>query len=360
MLKWNHNTLTMTRKSFKVLGVDLEAYNYTYPDKLVALSPAKPRESARLLVYNRKTGAKENTTFSKIGNFLSPNSVLVFNQSKVVFSRVRVQKETGGFSELLFTSFTGNHAFALCDKFLNTDSVLRVPGTKVAFIVQGKQGMEYELKLVKTHNWQNFFLKYGQVPLPPYLKKTSLSQSRLKKEYQTIFAKAQGSVAAPTAGLHFSKRLLQSLVKQGFRIEYVTLHVGLGTFAKITEENLKTGKLHKETYFIDKHTAKRLEQYKKEGRSIVAVGTTSVRTLESASSGQGKLVRLSGDTEIFIKPPYSFKFVDCLITNFHVPKSSLMMLVASMVGRENLMKLYKFAVRNKYRLFSFGDGMLIK
>ena len=200
--------------------------------------------------------------------------------------------------------------------------------------------------------------KYGQTPLPPYIKNSPLTEKQKRKEYQSIFAKAGLSVAAPTASLHFTRKLTANLKKQGTEVKFVTLNVNLGTFAPLKEENLMSGKLHLESYEIDKKTAGDLNQAKQQGKTIIAVGTTVVRTLES-SAKHHEFKKLQGSTDLFIYPPYKFQFVDSLITNFHVPKSSLLMLVSAMTGRKKLLNIYQKAIKKKFRLFSFGDGMLI-
>ncbi|TRZ52551.1 tRNA preQ1(34) S-adenosylmethionine ribosyltransferase-isomerase QueA, partial [bacterium] len=201
---------------------------------------------------------------------------------------------------------------------------------------------------------QKIFQKYGETPIPPYIKNTKLSEMQLREKYQTVFAKKTGSVAAPTASLHFTEELLEKLKKQGIQIEFVTLHVNLGTFSPLTEEALKTGKLHKEWYEISEKTAEALIKAKKEGRPIIAAGTTTVRTLEQLEGKAG-----AGETRLFIRPCDKFKFIDGMITNFHVPKSSLLMLVSAFVGREKLFELYDEAMKKDFRFFSFGDGMLL-
>jgi S-adenosylmethionine:tRNA ribosyltransferase-isomerase len=203
-------------------------------------------------------------------------------------------------------------------------------------------------------------MRHGTTPIPPYIKHSPLSEKKLRTEYQTVFARVRGSVAAPTASLHMTPRLFRALKKAGHEVRYVTLHVGLGTFAPLTENQLATGKLHTEQYSIAAPTARALNAAKKAGRPIIAVGTTVARTLESAARGTARLTVPRGATDIFIRPGYAFSFVDGLITNFHVPRSSLMMLVAALVGREKILEIYRTAIQKKFRLFSFGDGMLIR
>lgn len=338
--------------------MDLGAYDYTFPKKLVAMKPASPRDKARLLVFDRGLGELTDSTFFALPKFLPKNSVLVFNQTKVLPARMKLKKSTGGEVEVLFTQPEGQ-VLGLANKRLNLGDILSGPD-KSTFEVTGKEGQEYSFLFRGTKKLVELLKKNGVMPLPPYLKDSKLSRAQLLEQYQTVFAKTEGSVAAPTAGLHFTKRLMDKLKRKGIQIEYVTLHVGLGTFARVTEENLKTRKLHKESYEISPAVAKRLNQARKAGCQIFAVGTTSVRTLESASNARGELKKLKGETQLFIQPPYRMKFISGLITNFHVPKSSLLMLVASLVGREKLLALYTYAVKKKYRLFSFGDGMLVK
>jgi len=229
----------------------------------------------------------------------------------------------------------------------------------INFIVKKKAGKYYDL--LPSFKIKKLFAvleKYGKTPIPPYIKNSPLTEKGLRKKYQTIFARERGSVAAPTASLHFTERLFKRLKNKGFGIEFVTLHVNLGTFAPVTEENLKTGRLHKEYFEINKKTAVALNRARQQGRLIIAVGTTSIRTLESVAKN-GKLQACSGITDLFICEGYKFKFIDGIITNFHVPKSSLMMLVAAFIGRKKLLKLYRYAINQKFRFFSFGDGMLV-
>jgi S-adenosylmethionine:tRNA ribosyltransferase-isomerase len=226
-------------------------------------------------------------------------------------------------------------------------------------MVAEKEGQFYFFKSdFPVNQIKSVLQKYGQTPLPPYIKNSKLTEAQRRKEYQSVFAKQGLSVAAPTASLHFTKRLISKLKKQGIEVKFVTLNVNLGTFAPLKQENLNSGKLHSETYEVDKKTAADLNAAKKKGKKIIAVGTTVIRTLESAAKNN-KLVNLSGQTRLFIQPGYNFKFIDGCITNFHVPKSSLMMLISALVGRKKLLSLYQKAIKQKLRFFSFGDGMLI-
>lgn len=348
----------------KAQSIDPAWYNYTYPKNLVAQTPARPRDSARLLVYDRKSCKAEFDTFKNILKYLPHRAVLVCNETKVVPARFFAYKPTGGKVELLYAGSSQNTFDALANRPLHVGNVLTIsldPAHKLQITVTKKLTKGFRFK--PNFPMGSLFAvldHHGVTPIPPYIKNTTLKEKQLRNQYQTVFAKSQGSSAAPTASLHFTKALLSKLRSAGVAIEYVTLHVGLGTFAPLTEQHIKTGKLHKERYEISTATIKRLESYKKRGRPIVAVGTTVARTLEAASDRYGKIIKPSGQTDLFIYPPHSFKYVDALITNFHVPKSSLMMLVASLVGREKLLELYALAIKKKMRLFSFGDGMLIK
>lgn len=376
------------------MRINPEEYNFNFPGSLIAQSPAHPRDSARLLVYDRKSKAVELDTFKNLLKYLPSRAVLVFNETKVVPARFFAYKPTGGKVELLYAGKSTKTFDALANRSLSIGDVLKFSMTSSNSSSRGgehdavsvssgsspkigevRRGMNQEhqiivtKKLSKGYRFKSSFPipdlfsildRFGVTPIPPYIKNNTFAEKKLRTEYQAVFAKSQGSSAAPTASLHFTAALLAKLKKAGIATEYVTLHVGLGTFAPLTEKHIQTGKLHKEWFEVSSATAKRLEQYKKQGRPIIAVGTTVVRTLESASARTGKLNKLSGETEIFIYPPYKFKFVDSLITNFHVPKSSLMMLVASLIGREKLLELYVLAIKKKFRLFSFGDGMLIR
>jgi S-adenosylmethionine:tRNA ribosyltransferase-isomerase len=337
----------------------LKRYNYTFPQELIAQAPAHPRDSARLLVFNRIKNQISHDIFKSIGEYLPKNSVLVLNQTKVIPARLTVTKPTGGQARLLYIKHESRSIFFLSDRKLEIGTKITA-APRVNFRVTRKEGQFYILQpSFPASKIISVLEKYGSVPLPPYIKHSQLKGQRLKNEYQTVFAKQSGSVAAPTASLHFTKSLLKKLANQGVAIKYVTLHVNLGTFAPVTEQQIKNKQLHSEPYEITASTAKFLNKAKQQHRPIIAVGTTVVRTLESASNQQGKLTRLTSDTSLFITENYKPKFVDSLITNFHVPKSSLLMLVSAFTGRQQLHRIYKEAIKQRYRLFSFGDAMLI-
>lgn len=337
---------------------ELMTYNYQLPEELVAQSPVTPRDSARLLIYNRRTGKTSEDTFRTINAYLPPNSLIVLNETKVLPARLPATKESGGKVDLLFLSHTDTQVTVLANKKLSAGSILSV-GNSFTFAVTGKEGMTYILEMLfPAEEMMKVLETYGFTPIPPYIKHSPLTEGDLRREYQTVFAKEAGSAAAPTASLHFTKHLLRDLESAGHQLVYITLHVGLGTFAKVTETQLTSGTLHTEHYSISKKAAGAITEAKRTGRPIVAVGTTVVRALESAAR-KGVVQAGYGQTNLFIKPGFQFQVVDHLITNFHVPRSSLLMLVAALTGQEKLRSLYQQAIADKFRFFSFGDAMLI-
>lgn len=344
----------------------IEKYNYKFPEELIAQKPASPRDSARLLIYNRKSGKIQYDIFANIADYLPKNSVLVFNKTKVLPARLILFKSTGGKVKVIYleTLPAGRQASenlikVMADRKIAVDSDLKL-SSKIHFKVVRQDEKFYFLKpSFPLSKLFGILEKYGVTPIPPYIKNSPLGEKELREKYQTVFASDKGSVAAPTASLHFTKRLMKKMKKSGIGIRFITLHVNLGTFAPLTEENLKSGRLHEEYYEISKKDAEFLNRSKKSGRKIVAVGTTAVRALESASDDSGKLKYISGKTDIFIREGYKFKFVDSTVTNFHVPKSSLLMLVSAFIGRKKLFVIYNNAIKRRFKLFSFGDGMLI-
>lgn len=337
----------------------LSKYDYKFPPEAVANKPAHPRDSAKLLVYDRKTKAVGLDTFKNLGKYLPPDSVLVLNDTKVLPARLPLKKETGGVVKILYLETIGRNIKALSPKKLKIGERLFLPDGKYFTVMDVRNGEYLSKPPFGVRDIYSVLKKYGETPLPPYIKHVPLTEAKIREEYQTVFARVLGSVAAPTASLHFTRGLLRDLKRRGIKIVYVTLHVGLGTFAPLTEENLKSGKLHAEYYEISSKTASMLNDAKRAGKPIIPVGTTALRTLESACVG-GKLKKLSGETELFIKEGDRLKSADGLVTNFHVPRSSLLMLVASLLGRKKLLELYRLAITKRFRLFSFGDGMLIK
>lgn len=335
---------------------DLEAllsrYDYQLSPSSIALAPASPRDSSNILIYSRKSRQIEIDRFSNIADYIPSGSLLIFNDTKVIPARLPAFLSTGGRVELLCTKFEGDVVSALCERFLPIGTRLKLK-EKVYLEVQDKIGSEYRLLLIGNSDIHALLAKLGSTPLPPYLKHSPLSESERRVKYQTIFAKRSGSIAAPTASLHFTPRVLKKLRAAGVDTAYVTLHVNLGTFMPLTREALESNALHEEHFEIPDATLSKIKYAKKEGRPVVAVGTTALRALESAFSGH------KNSTRLFIQEGYTFKVVDGLVTNFHVPRSSLMMLVAALVGREKLLELYELAKKQNFRFFSFGDAMLI-
>ncbi len=367
-------TLIMNNEEFEEI---LSRYDYELPEELIAQTPAQPRDAARLMVYDRMTGKISEDIFKNIAKYLPVKSVLVFNETKVIPARLAVRKITGGRVDILFVGFDKKFIKILAPKKLREGERLDLL-KNIYFTVEKRDGQFCFLKpSFPVKDIYKILEKYGEMPIPPYIKNSPLTKSELKKEYQTVFAKNNGSVAAPTAALHFTKNLINKIKRAGHEIVFITLHVNLGTFAPLTEENLKTGKLHGEYYEIRKSVARKLNTAKSRGQEIIAMGTTVTRTLETASDDAGILKILKGETILFIygdiipliRPNEGydkggmsgggFKFIDAIVTNFHVPRSSLMMLVSALVGREKLLELYRLAIRKKFRFFSFGDGMLI-
>ena len=333
-------------------------FYYDLPEELIAQTPAEPRDSSRLLVYDRNTKNVEHAVFRDVTKYLKAGDVLVVNNTKVLPARMYAHTQNGGAVEVLLL------------KRLDLDKweVLVKPGKKcqrgrklkisdeLSLTVEditesGERIVRFEYDGV----FEEIIGRIGNMPLPPYIK----SKLEDKSRYQTVYAKTDGSAAAPTAGLHFTPELLQTLKDKGVQIVNVLLHVGLGTFRPVKEEVITDHKMHSEYYEISAEAAEAINRAKSEGRRVIAVGTTSVRTLESVADEKGFVKACNGNTEIFIYPPYKLKCVDALITNFHLPESTLIMLVAALTGREEILSLYKLAVEKRYRFFSFGDAMLI-
>ena len=341
--------------------MNTEDFDYELPEELIAQTPLKVRDSSRLLVLNKETGEVEHKHFTDIIDYLEVGDTLVLNDTKVLPARlIGVKESTGAVIEILLL------------KNINDDNweclVKPARRVKVGDIVSFGNG---ELKAKCTDIFdegiRHFELIYkgilleileklGTMPLPPYIHEKLEDQSR----YQTVYAKEVGSAAAPTAGLHFTNELLERIKDKGINICYVTLHVGLGTFRPVAVTNIKDHEMHSEFYTMKKEVAELLTKTKESGHRIIAVGTTTTRVLETIMTEKGKFVECSGWTKIFIYPGYEFKGIDSLITNFHLPKSTLVMLVSALAGRENILNAYKIAVKEKYRFFSFGDAMFIK
>lgn len=337
-------------------------YNYDLPEELIAQTPVEPRDSSRLLCYNRKEDKLQDLHFYDIYNFLKKGDVLVINNTRVLPARLFGYKHTGAKIEVLLQKRIDlTHWEVIAKPFKRLDE-----GTEIvfnenisAFVVSkqtyGSCVIEFKYDLKKT--FEEHLMEIGTVPLPPYIKEKLKDPER----YQTVYAKVEGSSAAPTAGLHFTKEILKKLQEKGVEICEVLLHVGLGTFRPVKEDNILEHKMHSEYIEVSEKVAERLNKAKAMGRRIVAVGTTSVRVLESASDKIGHILPVKKETDIFIYPPYKFKFVDALITNFHLPESTLIMLVSAFIGDiDKTLNLYNHAVQERYRFFSFGDAMFIE
>lgn len=336
----------------------LAPYQYRYPPELVANRPSRPRDAARLLAFDRKTGRIALGAFRDLAHFLPARAVFVFNETKVIPARLTLARATGGRVRVLYLGREKNAIRALAERTLRTGEALR--WGKRIFLVMERRGREYVLRPLFPLAAFNLLLeRQGDAPIPPYIKETPLTRRELRREYQSVFARRPGSIAAPTASLHFTTLLLARLRRSGFGIEFITLHVNIGTFLPLDENALRTGRLHAEEYSIAPAAMRRLNRAHQEGRPVIAVGTTVVRVLESAANARGVLGRRQGITDLFIRPGYCFRFVSGIITNFHVPGSSLMMLVAAFVGRVRLLRIYRRAIRRRMRLFSFGDGMIV-
>ena len=333
-------------------------YFYELPEELIAQTPAEPRDSSRLLVYDRKTGKSEDRIFRDIKEYLRPGDVLVINNTKVLPARMYAYTKNGGRVEVLLLkrqNYTDWEVLVRPGKKAKEGTEL-VVSEELSLTVRsrtptGERVVEFHFDGV----FEDILSRVGRMPLPPY----NHEKLKDKDRYQTVYCKTDGSAAAPTAGLHFTKELLAEIKAMGVQVAEVLLHVGLGTFRPVKEEDLTHHVMHSEYYCVSEEAAGIVNAAKREGRRVICVGTTSVRTLETVADEKGMLRPCSGDTSIFIYPPYKFKCVDALITNFHLPESTLIMLVSAFMGREQCLALYREAVEKKYRFFSFGDAMLI-
>ena len=341
----------------RIIKLKTSDFYYDLPEELIAQTPVEPRDSSRLLVYNRSEDKVEHKVFNQIGDYLKSGDLLVINTTKVYPARIFAYTEHGGKVEIL-----------LLKRINLTDwECLVKPGKKcrdgVKFIVNNELALTV---MSKTDDggriisfsfdgvFEDILSRVGEMPLPPYIHEKLKDKDR----YQTVYCKEEGSAAAPTAGLHFTLRLIDELKAKGVEFAEVNLHVGLGTFRPVKVENAEEHKMHVEFCEISAENARKINSAKKDGRRVIAVGTTSVRTLESFANDDGTVKSGSMDTGIFIYPPYRFKCVDGMITNFHLPESTLVMLVAAFVGKEKILELYNLAVKENYRFFSFGDACL--
>lgn len=343
------------------MSLTLEDFDYDLPHELIAQTPIKKRDSSRLLELDRKTGEMQDKHFYDIIDQLNPGDAVVMNNSRVMPARLYgVKPETGGHAEVLLLHNTeGDEWENLMKpaKRAKVGTVISFGDGKLTATVTAEK--EDGIRMIEFH-YDGIFMEIleslGETPLPPYIKEKLDDPDR----YQTVYAKENGSAAAPTAGLHWTKELLQKVQDKGVKLVYLTLHVGLGTFRPVEEDNIDDHKMHSEFYRLDEDAAKTLNEVRQNGGRIIATGTTSIRTLETIGSKfDGEIKPDSGWTDIFIKPGYQWKVVDAFITNFHLPKSTLVMLVAAFTGRDMILKAYQHAIDEKYRFFSFGDAMFI-
>lgn len=335
-------------------------FYFDLPQELIAQDPLEDRSSSRLLVLNRETGEVEHRHFKEITDYLKQGDCLVLNNTKVIPARLMgVKEDTGAAIEVLLLKRRDNDVW---ETLVKPGKKAR-PGAKIVFgdgclraevldvVEEGNRLIRFDYEGI----FEEVLDRLGEMPLPPYI--THKLQD--KNRYQTVYAKYEGSAAAPTAGLHFTEELLAQIEEMGVKIAYVTLHVGLGTFRPVKADNILEHHMHSEHYEVTPETAELINRTKESGRRVICVGTTSCRTVESAADESGRVQPGCGDTEIFIYPGYRFKVLDCLITNFHLPESTLVMLVSALAGRENVLAAYREAVEERYRFFSFGDAMLV-
>ncbi len=330
-------------------------FDYHLPESSIAQTPAEPRDSSRLLVLNRATGEIHHRIFREIGDYLRPGDLLVINQTRVIPARLTAHKDTGGKVELLllrreddvtWECLVGGKGMKVGRRVTLADGL----GGEIVEVLDGARRRVRFDEPIEPHLPAD-----GVMPLPPYIHEKLKDPER----YQTVYAKTPGSAAAPTAGLHFTPRLMDALKAKGIRFAEVTLHVGLDTFAPVTEDDPAQHKIHTEWCEVTDESARLINETKAAGGRVIGVGTTSVRTLESAADGPGRVRPIAGPTSIYILPGYQYQVVDAIITNFHLPKSTLIMMISAFAGRETVLRTYELAVRAGYRFFSFGDAMLI-
>ena len=349
----------------------LSEYDYNLPEELIAQMPADKRENSKMMVLNRKDRTISHKHFYDIVDLIEPNTLLVMNNTKVLPARLIGHKDTGAKIEVfLLKSVENSENGCLWDvlikpsKRVKPETVIKISDDlSVKALKRLEENGEWLVELIyEGKNVLDVLHRNGQIPLPPYIER-KIPNEDLKKldfeRYQTVYAKDEGSVAAPTAGLHFTKEILEKLQNKGVELAYVTLNVGLGTFRPVQCENVLEHKMHSETFEISEKASEQINRAKREGRKIVAVGTTTVRTLETAYQKFGCIKPCHDHSELFIYPPFEFKVIDNLITNFHLPKSTLLMLVSALAGKDFIFEAYKEAIENNYRFFSYGDCMYI-
>jgi len=340
--------------------MQVSEFNYELPEELIAQTPIQKRDESRLMVLNRQNKTIEHKVFKDILEYLQPGDCLVRNNTKVIPARLYGKKETGANVEFLLLNHIEKDIW---EAIVRPGNKLHV-GTKVIFgdgllqatILDVMPGGTRKVKFQYEGIFNEILDQIGLMPLPPYIHE----QLKQKERYQTVYAKHEGSAAAPTAGLHFTEELLEKIKQKGIEIANVTLHVGIGTFRPVKEEKVEDHLMHEEHYYILKEDAEKINNAKKSGKRVIGVGTTSCRVLETVADEKGMVKETTGDTKIFIYPGYKFKCLDGLITNFHLPQSTLLMLVSALAGKDYVMNAYEEAVKEKYRFFSFGDAMFIE
>ena len=340
--------------------MEVSEFNYELPEELIAQTPIEKRDESRLMILNKEKQTIEHRKFKNIIDYLEPGDVLVRNNTKVIPARLYGKKETGAKVEFLLLNHIEKDIWECIvrpgNKLAVGAKVIFAEGLLKAEILEIMSGGTRKVKFTYKGIFHEILDEIGIMPLPPYI------HERLKQKdrYQTVYAKHDGSAAAPTAGLHFTEELLEKIHKKGINIANVTLHVGIGTFRPVKEKTVEAHKMHEEHYQIKQEEADKINQAKKSGKKVIAVGTTSCRVLETVANEQGYIKATEGNTKIFIYPGYQFKCLDGLITNFHLPQSTLLMLVSAFAGKKYTMDAYQEAVKQKYRFFSFGDAMFIK
>ncbi len=346
----------------------LSDYDYNLPEDLIAQMPADKRENSRMMVLDRKNGTITHKHFYNIVDILEKDTLLVMNNTRVLPARLIGHKDTGAKIEVFLLSQKEGKFWDVLikpSKRIKPDTVIKISDElSVKAVKRLEENGEWLVELIyESNNILDVLHRNGQIPLPPYIERKTPDEDLKKldfERYQTVYAEDEKSVAAPTAGLHFTKEILQKLENKGVELAYITLNVGLGTFRPVQCDNIEDHKMHSETFEISEKAATQINEAKAKGKKIVAVGTTTVRTLETAYQKYGCIKPCHDHSELFIYPPYEFKVIDNLITNFHLPKSTLLMLVSALAGKDFIFKAYREAIENKYRFFSYGDCMYIK
>ena len=350
--------MTSTANGNTIRTMKLSDFNYTLPKELIAVEPMPERTGSRLLVLSRESGKMEHRKFRDLLDYLKPGDALFLNDTRVIPARLAAKRPTGGKAEILL----------LQELMLGTWEALIKPGSRVksgtvlaiapdfqATVLD--EGVVRKIEFSPKEKFWEFLEQYGEMPLPPYIKRKVKTKDR--ETYQTVFAKYAGAVAAPTAGLHFDSQFLSAIQKKGIGVGWVTLHVGYGTFKPLVEESVKNHVMHEEFFRVPQETVDLFNQTRRKGGRVFVCGTTTLRALESARQPDGNLQSSEGRTSIFIYPPYTITTADALITNFHLPRTSLLLLVSAFAGRDLILKAYETAIRGKYRFYSYGDAMLI-